>query len=310
MISGGNWYHGIAARRGSSPYSVSLALRAQPGDLVAQHLLRCGTRQEVFERLSGLQLGDSLGLLGGALPPRGRLLSGGLELLGESMSCLGSHAGELGLQSTPCVHFEPRLGSEHRVGPLTLGLQPPGLNCVRSHATQLGFVPLGGLGALARKVGLGVRVSRGKRRCVSRIRRPVHLQHSLGNLGLKLLERLFPPEPPRPPPFAFPMILSPTSLQETTRRFLADSPLLLISGVLAMTAGLSIVNTHNVWVLDWPLIVTLFGWALAIGVASRIVAPHAVEHVGSAMIDRPTMTRIVGAFWALLGAFLTFKGYA
>jgi hypothetical protein len=109
---------------------------------------------------------------------------------------------------------------------------------------------------------------------------------------------------------AIPMILSPTSLQETTRRFLADRPLILFSGVLAMTAGLSIVNTHNVWVLDWSLLVTLFGWALVLGGASRIVAPHAVEHVSSSMMNRPTMTRIVGVFWALLGAFLTFKGYA
>ncbi len=109
---------------------------------------------------------------------------------------------------------------------------------------------------------------------------------------------------------SIPMIVTPTILQETTRRFLADSPLVLISGVLAMTAGLSIVNTHNVWVLNWTLIVTLFGWALLLGGASRIVAPRVVDRVGGAMMDRPTMTRIVGAFWALLGAFLTFKAYA
>jgi len=106
-----------------------------------------------------------------------------------------------------------------------------------------------------------------------------------------------------------PMIVTPRRLQETTRRFLADSPLILISGVLAMTAGLSIVNTHNVWVLDWTLIVTLFGWALVLGGASRIVAPRVVDAVGGAMMDRPTMTRIAGAFWALLGGFLTFKAY-
>ena len=109
---------------------------------------------------------------------------------------------------------------------------------------------------------------------------------------------------------SMPMIFSPQSLQETTKRFLADSPLVLVSGVLAMTAGLSIVNTHNVWVLDWPLIVTLFGWALVLGGASRILAPRVVEHVGGTMMNRPTMTRIVGAFWALLGAFLTVKAYA
>lgn len=108
---------------------------------------------------------------------------------------------------------------------------------------------------------------------------------------------------------SIPMIVTPTSLQETTRRFLADSPLVLISGVLAMTAGLSIVNTHNVWVLDWTLIVTLFGWALLLGGASRIVAPRVVDRVGGAMMDRPTMTRIAGVFWAFLGAFLTLKAY-
>ena len=107
-----------------------------------------------------------------------------------------------------------------------------------------------------------------------------------------------------------PMIVTPTSLQETTRRFLADSPLVLISGVLAMTAGLSIVNTHNVWVLDWALIVTLFGWAFLLGGALRIVAPRSVHRVGGAMTDRPTLTRILGVFWALLGAFLTLKAYS
>ena len=110
--------------------------------------------------------------------------------------------------------------------------------------------------------------------------------------------------------FSVPMIVTPRSLQETTRRFLADRPLVLVSGVLAMTAGLSIVNTHNVWLLDWTLIVTLFGWAFVLGGALRIIAPRVVEQVGGTMMGRSMMTRIVGTFWALLGAFLTLKGYA
>lgn len=109
---------------------------------------------------------------------------------------------------------------------------------------------------------------------------------------------------------SIPMVVMPSSLQETAKRFLADTPLVLISGVLAMTAGLSIVNTHNVWVLDWTLIVTLFGWALVLGGVFRIIAPRVVEQVGNATMGHPMMMRIVGAFWSLLGAFLTYKGYA
>lgn len=75
---------------------------------------------------------------------------------------------------------------------------------------------------------------------------------------------------------------------------MADGPLVLISGVLAMVAGLSIVNTHNVWILDWTLIVTVFGWALVLGGASRIIAPQVVSDVGSSMMGRPTVTRVIG----------------
>lgn len=55
---------------------------------------------------------------------------------------------------------------------------------------------------------------------------------------------------------------------------------------------------------------TVFGWALVLDGASRIIAPQVVSDVGSSMMGRPTMTRVIGTFWALLGAFLTFKVYA
>lgn len=73
------------------------------------------------------------------------------------------------------------------------------------------------------------------------------------------------------------MIVTPTRLQEIAGRFLANGPLVLISGVLAMVAGRSIVNTHNIWIVDWTLIVTVFGWALVLGGASRIIAPQVAD---------------------------------
>lgn len=109
---------------------------------------------------------------------------------------------------------------------------------------------------------------------------------------------------------AIPMIFAPKSLNEVTKAFLEDKPLILISGVLAMTAGLSIVNSHNVWRLDWTLIVTLFGWALVIGGASRIITPHFITGAGGTMIGSPKTTMIIGMLWVVLGGFLTFKGYA
>ena len=108
---------------------------------------------------------------------------------------------------------------------------------------------------------------------------------------------------------SIPMMATPATLQQTTRRFLADRPLLLVAGILAMTAGLSIVNTHNVWVRDWTVIVTLFGWAMVLGGAFRIIAPDVAERAGTAMMGPPTLMRAFGVGWAVLGAYLTSKGY-
>ena len=34
----------------------------------------------------------------------------------------------------------------------------------------------------------------------------------------------------------------------------------LILGMFALLAGLAIVNTHNLWVSDWRVIITILGW--------------------------------------------------
>jgi hypothetical protein len=42
----------------------------------------------------------------------------------------------------------------------------------------------------------------------------------------------------------------------------------------------------------------------------KVIASQVVSDVGSSMTGRATMTRVIGTFWALLGALLTFMVYA
>jgi hypothetical protein len=109
---------------------------------------------------------------------------------------------------------------------------------------------------------------------------------------------------------AIPMVTSPGTVHALASDFLKSRALIFVTGVLALTGGLAIVNAHNRWVADWPIIVTLFGWAMVIGGAVRVALPAVVVRIGSTMIDRPLATRAAGAVWALTGAFLTYEGYA
>ena len=108
---------------------------------------------------------------------------------------------------------------------------------------------------------------------------------------------------------AIAMMANPEDLLEMARDFLKQRALIFVTGVLAMLGGLAVVNTHNIWIADWPVIITLFGWAMTIGGAIRMALPSVVKSIGGAMIENPVMPRVAGAVWAIIGAFLVYKGY-
>ncbi|ODS00345.1 hypothetical protein AUC68_00805 [Methyloceanibacter methanicus] len=93
------------------------------------------------------------------------------------------------------------------------------------------------------------------------------------------------------------------------RAFLESPPLIYLSGVMVMTAGLAIVLYHNVWAADWRVIITLFGWMAVIGGAIRMLCFSAVKKIGEKMLDKPRAATIGGVVWLIIAAVLCFYGY-
>jgi hypothetical protein len=108
---------------------------------------------------------------------------------------------------------------------------------------------------------------------------------------------------------AIAMLADVKGLQDMARGFLKDRALIYVTGVLAMLGGLAIVNSHNVWIAGWPVIITLFGWAMIIGGAVRMALPSVVKKIGGAMIEKATLMRVSGAVWGIIALYLTYKGY-
>ena len=87
------------------------------------------------------------------------------------------------------------------------------------------------------------------------------------------------------------MLANPSDLEKMGHAFLDSRPLIYLTGIMAMLGGLAIINTHNLWVADWPVILTFFGWAMAIGGAVRIALPATVKSIGTAMLGNRAMAR-------------------
>jgi uncharacterized membrane protein len=93
------------------------------------------------------------------------------------------------------------------------------------------------------------------------------------------------------------------------KEFLRSPALIYLSGLLTMATGVAVVLTHNVWVANWPVIITLFGWAASIGGAARIALPDKIRSIGESMIDKPMVMNIGGGVWLVFGALLCYFGY-
>ena len=78
--------------------------------------------------------------------------------------------------------------------------------------------------------------------------------------------------------------------------------------ILTLVLGLLIIATHNVWVADWPVVVTLLGWILAVKSALFLLFPQ-VMGIFSGWTDRfmTTWIRAGGLLLVMLGAILVYR---
>jgi hypothetical protein len=85
--------------------------------------------------------------------------------------------------------------------------------------------------------------------------------------------------------------------------------LFYLSGLLSLLAGLTIVNLHNRWQVDWRVVITVLGWLMTIGGIMRIVLPQFAVAVGATIYGGRTAIIVAALVVGTLGAFLSFKGY-
>ena len=91
--------------------------------------------------------------------------------------------------------------------------------------------------------------------------------------------------------------------------FIRNPAIMFLAGVTTLPAGLAVVLTHNVWVADWPVIITIMGWLTAIAGGVRLVAPYQAIKFGRGAYEQPNGILFGAIFWTLLGVVLCFFGY-
>jgi len=91
--------------------------------------------------------------------------------------------------------------------------------------------------------------------------------------------------------------------------FLHSPALHYLAGFLGLLSGLALILTHNVWVFDWRLIITLIGWLVLIRAVITIFWPDRIVALGEAMLRYHGALRYAAAVNLILGLLLSYFGY-
>ncbi len=105
------------------------------------------------------------------------------------------------------------------------------------------------------------------------------------------------------------ILLNPKQFRSVAQEIMRSPALVFVIGHIALPAGIATVLVHNVWVLDWPVIITILGWAAAIGGAIRILAPQRATKVGREATEKPGTLPIAGGVWLVIGLVLSYFGF-
>jgi hypothetical protein len=105
------------------------------------------------------------------------------------------------------------------------------------------------------------------------------------------------------------MVLNGSIYHAMGDQFLSSYAFIYLSGLLALPLGIAIVLAHNVWVANWRVLITLFGWVAMIGGIFRIVYPQLVQRIGGAIFHLATVPAVGGTLMLVLGGVLGYFGY-
>lgn len=104
------------------------------------------------------------------------------------------------------------------------------------------------------------------------------------------------------------MLFRKNATQTILRGILAQEPLIFILGTLTTLLGLMIVLTHNLWINNWPVAITIFGWVTLLAGIMRMSHPATVSRMGQRFVDS-SYYLIFSILTLVLSIYLLYQAY-
>jgi hypothetical protein len=105
------------------------------------------------------------------------------------------------------------------------------------------------------------------------------------------------------------LLVNPAGFRAMAREVVTSITLVYLFGLVDFAAGLAIVLTHNVWVANWRVLITLLAWVLLIRGFCRVMVPRVMMRFAENIFHGNAVYTVSGTVLTLLGLVLCGFGY-
>ncbi len=105
------------------------------------------------------------------------------------------------------------------------------------------------------------------------------------------------------------ILFNPRAFRTMLTEVVGSLTLVYLFGLIDLAAGLAIILTHNVWVVNWRLLITLIGWLMLLRGVARTLIPDTIMAFAAKRVDNKQFFLVSGVVLVILGLVLCFFGY-
>jgi uncharacterized protein YjeT (DUF2065 family) len=109
--------------------------------------------------------------------------------------------------------------------------------------------------------------------------------------------------------FAIASLIRPAIIRDAIRDFDHESFARLVIGCMAIALGAVLVLTHNVWVKDFRVVITIFGWTALLKGIGYLVAPKLAVNFTKSMLKSKGQMQLFLLVCLALGIYLAYTGF-
>ena len=102
------------------------------------------------------------------------------------------------------------------------------------------------------------------------------------------------------------VLFNPGHYKKVFDDMMKSSSFIYLGGVMALIAGFLILNVHNVWVKDWTVVITVFGWLALVKGVLLLVVPQPLLKFSQVLLKK---LWIVGIGALAMGVVFGYFGF-